>query len=110
MPVALEDFDAELDSTTLALLGDTIIYTPSAGVPLTFRAIVDYGDDIERLSGTGVVRGECAVEVPVATIAQPSGADLIDLPKRAGERFLPKDWKLNKAGDGWLILLKRKPD
>jgi hypothetical protein len=111
MAVDLEALDAALNSNTLALLGDTITYTPAAGALAepTFKAIVDYGDQIDDLGGTRAVVNDCAVEVPVATIAEPDGADIIDLPRRPGERFQPKDWKLDESGMNWLIVLKTKP-
>lgn len=109
MAVALEDFDAALNATTLDLLGDTITYKPYGGSPLTFRAIVDYGDNVEQLSGSEMIVGDCAVEVPKARIAEPDKRDEIVLPKRVGQTFQPKSYRLDETGMNWLILLKKKP-
>jgi hypothetical protein len=110
MAVDLEALDARLNTVTLTLLGDTITYRPGGGAALpSLKAIVDYGDDTERLSGSKVISGECAVEVPVSIIAEPVSADVIELPRRAGQQFHPKDWTLDESGQNWLILLKRKP-
>lgn len=109
MPTALEALDAELNATTLALLGDTVTYTPAGGSPLTFAAIVDYSDEVELLAGSRVQGADCAVEVPVSVIAEPNGADRIALPKRPGTVFAPKQHLRDESGDNWLIALKTVP-
>jgi hypothetical protein len=108
MPTALEAWDEPLNATTLGLLGDTITYTPSGGEPLSFTAIVDYGDTTERLSGSKVVTSDVSVEVPVNVVSEPTSADVIDLPKTA-QLYQPKDWLLDQSGDNWIVALKKKP-
>lgn len=110
MVVALEDLDAPLEQTTRDLLGDTITYTPAGGGPLTFKAIVDYGDNIEQLGSSGVMTSDCAVELPVSIIAEPAKGDVALLPRRPGQRFGPKDWKRDETGFNWLVPLARLPD
>lgn len=109
MAVSLEDFDDVLNETSLDLLGDSITYTPAGGSALSFKAIVDYADRVEQLSGTKMVVGENAVEVPIATVDVPTNEDEILLPKRAGVIYQPKGWIRDESGDNWLIVLKRKP-
>ena len=111
MAVALEDMDAVLNGTTLDLLGDTITYKPSGGSARSFRAIVDYGDDVEQLSGSQVVKGECAVEIPLTEAATRAEAEAAEytLPRRPGQVFQAKNVMLDKSGTNWLVVLKRKP-
>jgi hypothetical protein len=100
MATALEALDAELDSTTRALLGDTITYTLPGQAPMTFAAIVDYGERVEP--GGQAVSDDVTIEVPFTKVPEPSNRDVIDLPKLTG-RFKPLNWLRNEAGDGWLI-------
>jgi hypothetical protein len=106
MPTAMEAFDAELDSTTLALLGDTITYTLPGQSPMTFPAIVDYGERVEP--GAQAVADDIMLEVPFTKVPEPTGRDVVILPKLA-ERFKPLNWLRNEAGDGWLIKLVEWP-
>src|SRR4051812_20002895 len=108
MAVSLEDFGSELNLTTVDLLGDTITYTPQGGSPATFKAIVDYGDEVERLAGSNVIHGECAVEVPLSRVPFVQSGDVIHLPK-TGLDYKPRDSRRDESGDNWLIILKRKP-
>lgn len=104
----LEDLDTVLNDTTIELLGDTITYTPSGGGPLSFKALVDYADEAERLGGSRKVTADVSIEVPRARVAEPDGQDVITLPK-TGLEYLPKDWLLDRSGDNWIIALKKKP-
>lgn len=108
MGVALEDFDALLNATTLDLLGDTITYTPEGAALLTFKAIADQGQMVERLSGSMVIQGEQAVEVPRTLVATVKKGDLITLPAHPGKQFNPKSWVRDESGANWLIVLARK--
>src|SRR4051812_18329356 len=103
MAVDLEALDEALNSNTLALLGDTITYTPAGGSPQTIRAIADYSDGDRLLGSSKVLASEAAVEVPVAIIAQPAAGDVITLP-RTGLDYQPKQFLLDESGMNWLIL------
>ena len=110
MAVDLEALDETLNGTTLTLLGDTITFTPSGGSARHFKALVDYGDEAELISGSRVVKGDCAVEIPLteATRTEAAGATY-ELPRRPGEAFLAKNVRLDDSGKNWLVVLKRKP-
>jgi hypothetical protein len=102
MPTALENLDAVLDSTTLALVGDTVTYTLPGLAPMTFPAIVEYGERV--VPGGSAVEDDLSVEVPFTAVAAPSNRDIILLSKLPG-RFKPLNWIRNEAGDGWVIRL-----
>lgn len=106
MAVDLEAWDAILDATTLALLGDTVVYTPQGGAPLTLKVLADYSDGEKMLGNSRVITSEAAMEVAVADVPQPTGQDLI-FSGRVNQNFHPKDAKLDETGRNWLILLKR---
>jgi hypothetical protein len=107
----LEALDVELESTTRALLGDTITYTPAGGSALTpFDAFVDYGESADRRGGSRIIQDDMSVEVPVSIIAEVDKADVIELPKRPGKRYQPRDWLRDETGDAWVIALKEKPE
>jgi hypothetical protein len=108
MAVDLEALDEVLNTTSLALLGDTITYTPEGGAPLTLKAIVDHSDGEKLLSNSRVMTSEAAVEVAISDVPQPKGGDVIHLPK-PGQDFNPKNFEKDKSGMNWLILLKRVP-
>lgn len=104
---ALELLDAELDSTTRDLVGDTLTYTLPGSDPMTFAAIIDYGERVEP--GLNAVSNDITAEVPMDKVPAPSAADIVDLPKLPGQRFKPLNWIRNECGDGWVIVLKLKP-
>lgn len=110
MVSALEALDGELNSSTYALLGDTVTYTRHGELPLELLAIVDYGGNSERLGNSRLAMDEAAIEVPMSLIAVPNVRDVIDLPKRPGERFNPKSHLRDESGMNWLIVLKKAPD
>lgn len=109
MAVDLEALDEALNERTLALLGDTITYRPGGGAALpAFKAIVEHGDAKYELGFSGAVASDAAAEVPVATIAQPNGADVVSL-ARTGLDYSPKQYRRDESGLNWLILLKVRP-
>lgn len=108
---ALEALDVELESTTRALLGDTITYTPAGRPSLpAFDAIVDYAESADRRGGSRLIQDDMSVEVPVSLVAEPDGKDVIALPKRPGKQYHPRDWLRDESGDCWVIALKEKPE
>ncbi|MEA3044573.1 MAG: hypothetical protein QOH47_2411 [Sphingomonadales bacterium] len=109
MPTALEALDETLNTSTYALLGDTITYTPAGGSALPIAALVEYDDQEKALAGSRVVGGDCAVEVAVADVPVWSATDEIVLPRRPGQVFLPKKAMLDETGMNWLMGLKTKP-
>lgn len=109
MAVDLEALDPTLNSATLALLGDTITYTPNSTAGPTIKAIVDHAQNIEQFSGSKITRDDLAVEVAKTDVEEPSGEDRIELPRRPGETFKPKDWTSDESGMNWLILLQSVP-
>jgi len=102
-----DPFD-DLDSITLAEVGDSLTYAPggTGAVPLT--GFVNHGDVITGFGGPGAKTQDCDVQVRVLDVALPTKADIIMLP-RTGLSYTPMDWLRDPSGRWWNIRLKKVP-
>ena len=104
----MSDIWDALAATTLARLGDPIVYRPNGGAALVpaILGYVDFGDDtINFGESSGTVPGP-TLEVRVVDVATPTRADRITIPRIAAI-FAPESWPLSSDGRHYRMTLKR---
>ena len=109
MPLpTLEALTATLDATAVALLGDTLLFTPASGAPVT-RGFVDLGETARDFGITAAVDREITVELRVTDAPlRPGRADRLTIAALPGRTFVPIDAKLE--GTMWRFGVKDAPD
>lgn len=103
----LEELTAELDETTVEILGDTILYTPFGGATLpAFKAWVEYGDEVRGFGGAGAVAPAVGAMIRKSDVAEVGAGDVIELPL-TGASYRPRGAaQSDKTGRWWIVPFK----
>jgi hypothetical protein len=98
---ALEDFEGGLNAQCMALLGDSLTYTPVSGSPVT-RGYVDYRDVARDIQTGQIIAQDIMVQI-LRTDApvRPSSSCRVALGKIAGTTFRPINIRRDESGDHW---------
>lgn len=102
----MTDVFDDLDAQTLEAIGDEIVYTPSGGAALNIKAWVNHNDQAIQFGNSAAITGDASIQVRVIDVAQPTKADIIDLP-RTGLSYRPASIMRDRSGRLWNITLKR---
>lgn len=102
MSTPLEDMQAGLDSACMATLGDSLRYQVDGEGMEDRLGFVEYGDEVAD-TGQGTAIGQAmTVEMLITDLpSKPGSRDRIELPKRPGKIYRPKNVVMSDDGDHW---------
>lgn len=87
----LESVTPMLDSIAVAVLGDTIVYTPAQGAPVT-RGFVDLGEAARDFGVSAAVEQDIVVEIRRADLpSRPASLDRLTITALPGKTYQPRD-------------------
>lgn len=109
--VSLSDMDDLLDSKTLAMLGDPILYTSAeGGAPISIKGFVDRGEEAVSYGGSKARVGDRGVELSIADVpVRPNGQCTVTFAVAGAPTiFSFLDAELDDSGRWWICKLKKK--
>jgi hypothetical protein len=104
----MTDIFDDLDAIVLGIVGDPIEYQVSGfGPALQIRSFADHGDQTVEFGATAGTVGDASIQIRIIDVAIPNKADVITLPRIAGQTFRPARWERSRCGRFWNVSLKR---
>lgn len=103
----LESFDAKLNETCSALLGDTIKYTPAGGSEGDLKVFANHRDGEVAFESVQVIEQDMSIQVLASLVPEKPGSEVrIQLPKIGDQLFKPVNVRRDDSGDHWEFELK----
>ena len=104
----IEDMEGVLDTSCMAILGDTISYKPAGGSFAATKAYVDHREALRALDNATVIEQAITVQLLMADHpVKPGGGARVTLPKIAGAIFHPVNVRFDASGTHWEFELER---
>lgn len=100
----MTDVFDDLDSITMASIGDPITYTPSGGSALSIKAWADHSGDTISFGFTEGVTAGAVIQVNKTDVPTATKQDIIYLP-RTGLTYMPVEILTDRSGRLWNIAL-----
>lgn len=105
----LRDATLALERGVNDALGDEITYTLADGSSVTFNAWVEFDTTIVNPGNSAAATDAVSIEVPIATVADPIGADRITIALLPGKQYAIKGRDRGANGATWVLPLKKAP-